>query len=1270
MRGRAIGESPRLLISLVGVEVDALMDTGSNVTTISEEMFRCHFQDRLHLHPNDMYFRLRGVNGEELPMVGYLVADLTVGSEVIPAAVIMVVSNPISPCLVGMNVLRRMESPPFPLGPRPQTKFLVRSRTAEVVPPHSVRHINATAGLSSTSVSVALEPPETSLSRGLCPLPILGNVSQGLIRVPLVNLSDESITVAARSIVAVAHEAVIRQVEVTEESVPERSQSTPDWSLLDINPDLEPGDRARLDALLVRYKDSFAWSDMDFGYTDRVKHQIRLTCDTPQARPFRRIPPSALAEVKSHIEDLLSKGIIEPSSSPYAAPIVVVRKKNGDIRLCCDYRALNAVTRRDSFPLPRIDDCLDAIGGSAFFSTLDLKSGYHQVAIAEEDQAKTAFICPFGLYQWRRLPFGLSGAPMTFQRVMNQVMSDLIFKIVLVYLDDLLVYSSSFDRHLHALELVLSKISDEGLKLNPEKCQLAHSEVAFLGHRISAAGVGPDPGKVEAVLNFPVPQTARAVRSFVGLASYYRRFIKDFSKKAAPLNQLIPAVHGKYPEDRYKGERRPLKELWTTSCMAAFQLLKMELCGSDVLAHPDFQREFILDMDASNQGLGAVLSQVQPDGRTKVIAYASRTLRKAERNMSNYSSQKLELCALRWAVCEKFRPYLLGHPFTAYTDNNPLSHLDTAKFGAVEQRWVADLSPFDMTIKYRPGRVNRNADALSRYPVGQPLSEETPVSAVSQISADTPLSLPPPTFVPPEIPMTPVDVCVQVLHTPTIEMLSPEELSTAQQLDPDIGPFIASLKGENNTASKRDWSSATKTLHRLKSSLIIQDGVLKREVLSADNLKRLLVVLPKSHRQVAIQLAHDRTGHQGSERTAALLRLRCYWPRQDDDVAEYVRTCRGCQISKRPTDPINRKPGHLTASEPLEVLAMDFLTLDKAANGTENVLVFTDVFTKFSVAVGTTDQTAATVVRHLMTSWIPHYGVPLRLHSDRGKSFEADILNKLCRAYNIDQSRTTPRHPAGNGQTERFNRTLLNLLRCLGEEQKQRWPSYLGEATFFYNSTPHSSTGQSPFALMFGRQPRLPLDIYLNGDVIPKSTSEDLLKDHLQRLGELRRVARQRVERRHAAEDARHRPNPRAKTLHPGDLVLLANHPPGRHKLANAYKDQLHRVTGVPELSGHGYFTIVGSSDGIKRNVTEDEIRLFNPRTEVSEPLSPQVPPQPSFMEPLPDQGYHYVTISTPIQQQCSPGDVPPTMDPPSHLGEPLRRSTRARKPPDRYFVL
>nr|KAG5691977.1 hypothetical protein BaRGS_011368 [Batillaria attramentaria] len=356
--------------------------------------------------------------------------------------------------------------------------------------------------------------------------------------------------------------------------------------------------------------------------------------------------------------------------SPYAAPVVLVRKKDGSLRLCVDYRRLNMKTVRGAYPLPRIQESFDSLVGAQYFSTLDLASGYHQIAMAPDDQHKTAFTTPFGLFEYTRMPFGLTNT--------CNILSD---------------FSSVSPR----------------LKLKMEKCQFLRLQVTYLGHTISAKGVRCEEEKVAAARNWKVPTTTTEVRQFLGFASYYRRFIAKFAKLAGPLHDLVAEAS--------KGAKKktiPITSLWNSTHQAAFDGLKAALTTAPVLAYADFAKPFLVETDASHDGLSAVLSQVQ-DGKTRVIAYASRRLRPTERNEALYSSMKLEFLAMKWAITEKFRHYLIGAKFSVVTDNNPLTHFKTAKLGALEQRWAAQLAQFDFDVQYRPGKVNP-ADALSRLP--------------------------------------------------------------------------------------------------------------------------------------------------------------------------------------------------------------------------------------------------------------------------------------------------------------------------------------------------------------------------------------------------------------------------------------------------------------------------------------------------------------------------------------------------------------------------
>ena len=1203
---RAVGRCPQWTIQVDGVEVVATVDSGSQVTTLSEAWFRKHLSGRRSPNADVRWLRLSAANGQTIDSVGFLILDLLVKDQLIPDCPVIII-RPQSPsdhppdCLLGMNVIQRhnecpewLKTPTLPELDKPVHSL----RKDTLVPAQSVMHIDVTAGDPSLITDAILEPAPEGTLGGLSTMPVFTKLQEGRLRIPVVNNTERDIILPARAFLGrvVSAQPVERPTVhlLTAEVVdankfPDNPRNTDHKETrtgsnidsieekikrIDINPDLHPSQVEQLRDILHRYEDCFAWSDTELGYTDQVKHEIFLTDDTPIAQPYRRIPPAVLGKVKEHIQDLISRKIISPSSSPYAAPIVVAQKKNGDIRLCVDYRRLNAVTRKDSFPLPRIDESLDALCGSKFFSTLDLASGYYQVAMAERDKHKTAFVCPFGLYEFNRMSFGLCNAPSTFQRLMNQTMSDFMWSILLVYLDDLLIYTPTFDKHLIALELVLGRLRLIGVRLNPDKCHFAYFVVKFLGHLVSAEGVATDPDKVEAVRNWPEPKTVKDVRSFLGLASYYRRFVKDFAKIAGPLNGLYKKVHETYPNDMFKGERKQLSSLWTPECQEAFLQLKLKLTTAPVLGHPDFSLPFLVEIDASFVGLGAVLSQ-QQQGKTTVIAYASRTLRLTEKEMRNYSSRKLELLGMKWAVAEKYRNYLLCHSFTVLTDNNPLSHMSTGKFSAVELRWIAEINSVgDMTVDFKPGRLNRNADALSRNPVSQPDDSEddwTAISAIQAMSVQEYPQLQTPTPLLDEI------FCGHINIEPTPDDLSksedPHRLITAQHNDPAIAniiPFV-SLRRKPNNYERNTFCDETKKLLRVFDSLTIQEGLLMRHWMEpGTKVKQLVVVAPISERKRLFQLAHSRHGHQGAERTYQLLRRRCFWPGMLDDVSEMVKRCERCQPAKKATIGVRQQRGHIIANQPLEILALDFLTVDQAADGTEHLLVMTDVFTKFAVAVPTCDQSATTVVEKLIHSWILHYGVPLRIHSDQGRAFESEVVRLLCHHYGIKKSRSTAYHPAGNGQCERFNRSLLSLLTTLDPSQKPHWPKYLAELVYYYNSTPHSTTGLSPYALLFGREPRLPLDVAL-GIMPARSYEDDHVLNHIERLNALRNRARENTFR---TITSREQPSPaRSVPLKVGDQVLLLQHKPGRCKIADRYSSTPATILRIPS-EVHGSFTI------------------------------------------------------------------------------------------------
>ena len=480
-----------------------------------------------------------------------------------------------------------------------------------------------------------------------------------------------------------------------------------------INEKLTEKQRKQLLRLLENYKDIFVKDKNELGKCGIVKHRI----DTGDTKPIKQRAYRASGENKKLIEEevkkMLEKGVIEKSTSPWASPIVIVPKKSGEKRFCIDLRKVNKITKRDEHPLPRIDDMLDTFNGSEWFTTLDLASGYWQIEMDERDKEKTAFITHEGLYQWKVMPFGLTNAPATFQRMMQEVLGELFYTRAPAYIDDVNVHSKIFEEHLKDLEEVFKRLRKAGLKLRMDKCKFCFGEIEFLGYIIGKNGIKTDEKKLEKIKNYPRPTTITELKGFLGLASYYRRFIKDFSKIAKSLNDLMKGInYEKGIKQKNQNKWIDITKEWKEKQEESFQILKERLCTAPVLVYPDFEKEFILYTDASGYALGAVLSQIGKDGKEQVVYYASKTLTDAERN---YSTTELECYAVVWAV-EKFHYYLDGKKFKVITDHYALKWLEKNALKGWRARWILRLQPYlrDMEIIYKEGKRHKNADALSR----------------------------------------------------------------------------------------------------------------------------------------------------------------------------------------------------------------------------------------------------------------------------------------------------------------------------------------------------------------------------------------------------------------------------------------------------------------------------------------------------------------------------------------------------------------------------
>lgn len=915
---------------------------------------------------------------------------------------------------------------------------------------------------------------------------------------------------------------------------------------------LQPEEKVLLKKLILHYNDVFHVGSEPFPIEMKFEHEIQTMPNTkPISVKNYRFPECHKNEVEKQTTKMLKDGIIRNSASPWNAPIWIVPKKLDQSgikkwRIVVDYRKLNEMTISDCYPIPNIEEILDQLGHSIYFSTLDLASGFHQIRVKQEDIPKTAFSTHDGHYEYLKMPFGLKNAPSTFQRIMNQTLYGLIGKICFVYLDDIIIFSDSLENHLLRLEKVFLRLRENHLRIQLDKSEFLKKETKYLGHIITDKGVKPNPELIKAIKNFPKPSTVNEIQRFLGLTGYYRRFIKDYASLSKPLTSLLK-----------KGQ--PFE--WTIERNEAFQKLIELLQSNLILIYPDFKKQFFLTTDASNYAIGSILSQKNEEEFLRPISYASRTLNKAE---LNYSTIEKELLAIVWST-KHFRPYLYGRKFIIITDHKPLLWLFNVKDpGSRLLRWRLRLEEYDYEITYKKGSLNVNADALSRIQINiistsWKTYEKFCNYNQNQLTNQQHL-------ITHKLFKDVKNLAVFTSTKPTLKdfniitKIQKPIFLTIEQITKDRCYYICYIRKNNNRFEYKNFLYLLETLlalitkngqpeitffddkyattsHTYEKALRMIRYIFKDTKIETSVLVKLKY--PENVPQL-LQNYHDNIliGHPGFKRMFMHIKEYYFWPSIREDIKNYVKTCPECQLNKINRHP-TKMPLQLTdiANRPFGKIALDTIIMPKSQSGNTCIISIQDNLSKF-IQLYPEKKHDAETIKKILINFIGTFGVPETILTDNGMEFVSNTITEITLLFKISHIRTTPYHPEGNGGLERCHAVIKDYFKIYTEKNISTWENYVATAIHSYNIAIHSTTGYSPYELVFGRKPYIPS---LNDAIIDEYYYSDYYTDLRNKLQHAHLEAQQKIQKAHEKTKTRFDQDTHPTTYRIGEKALLKN---------------------------------------------------------------------------------------------------------------------------------